>query len=213
MRKLIIILVFFLTCPKLTKAQDEKFHFGLKITPSMAWIKPDRNGLKRDGYKLGFAYGVQTEFSLQKNYAIATGVQVAYRGGKIRFEAGNDSSGNPLADPVINFKLQYVEIPVCLKMLTNQFNKTRYYGMFGFSPSFLIRSKKDSDEEDNISAKDDFNIFNMNMIIGAGVEYTLSGSTVAFGGLEFNNGFFDIFDGDGAKGVTNYLGLNVGILF
>ena len=85
--------------------------------------------------------------------------------------------------------------------------------MFGFSPSFLIRSKKDSDEEDNISAKDDFNIFNMNMIIGAGVEYTLSGSTVAFGGLEFNNGFFDIFDGDGAKGVTNYLGLNVGILF
>ncbi len=213
MRKLIIILVFGLLSTVITKAQDQKFHFGLKVTPSMAWIKPDRNNLKRDGYKLGFAYGVQTEFRLQDNYAIASGVQVAYRGGKIRYEAGTDSAGNNLADPVINFKVQYVEIPVCLKMLTNQFNKIRYYGQFGFSPAFAIRAKKDTDAENNIDAKDDFNLFNMNMIIGAGLEYTLSGSTVAFGGIEFNNGFFDVFDGDGAKGVTNFLGLNIGILF
>ncbi len=179
----------------------------------MAWIKPDKKNLKRDAYRLGFAYGVQTEFRLQDNYAIASGVQVAYRGGNIRFDAGRDSNGVELADPVIKYKIQYVEIPVCLKMLTNQFNKIRYYGQFGFSPAFAIRAKADTNDEKNIDAKDDVNIFNMNMIIGAGVEYTISGSTVAFGGLEFNNGFFDVFDGDSAKGVTNYLGLNLGILF
>ena len=51
------------------------------------------------------------------------------------------------------------------------------------------------------------------MIIGAGVEYEISGSTVAFGGIEFNNGFVDILDGNSGKGFTNYLGLNIGILF
>ena len=53
---------------------------------------------------------------------------------------------------------------------------------------------------------------NVNMIIAAGLEYEISGSTVAFGGIEFNNGFVDMLDGDD-QGYTNFLGLNIGILF
>lgn len=118
-----------------------------------------------------------------------------------------------IPDPVLNFKLQYVELPIALKMKTNEFNKIRYYGMFGFSPAYMIRAKYDSESEDDIDAKDDVNEFNVSMLIGAGIEYTISGSTVLTAGIEFNNGFFDVFDGDEAKGVTNYLGLTAGVLF
>ncbi|MBL7922660.1 MAG: PorT family protein [Bacteroidia bacterium] len=212
MRKLLTLFCIGLF-PLVTIAQDQKFHFGLKITPSMAWIKPDRKGIEREGYRLGFAYGVQTEFRLAENYAIASGVQVAYRGGKVRFEAGKDTLGADIEDPVNTYKLQYVEIPVSLKMMTKQFDKIRYFGQFGFAPAIRIQAKVDTKNEDNMDAKKATNVFNMNMLIGAGVEYEISGSTVAFAALEFSNGFFDVFDGDAAKGVTNCLGVNLGILF
>ncbi len=208
MRRLLLILTFILSTLT-TYSQDQKFHFGLKIAPSMAWIKPDLKGLERDGYRVGFGYGVQMEFRIQDNYAIASGVQISYRGGNIKYKS--DSVNIP--DQVTTFKLQYVEIPIALKMKTNEFKKIRYYGMFGFSPGYIIRSKFDTEDLENENAKEFMNEFNVNMIIGAGLEYTISGSTVITGGLEFNNGFFDVFDGDQGKGVTNYLGLNLGVLF
>lgn len=209
MRKLLLLVTIILSTLS-TYGQDQKFHFGLKITPSMAWIKPDNKDVERDGYKLGFSYGVQTEFRIQENYAIASGVQVAYRGGKLKF-VYEDSLNLP--DAVVKYKLQYVEIPIALKMKTNEFNKIRYYGMFGLSPGFIIRAKYDTDDEDDIDAKKDINVLNVNMLIGAGLEYTISGSTAITGGIEFNNGFFDVFDGKDSKGVSNYLGLNIGVLF
>lgn len=213
MRKLILILIIGLFLPVFTKAQDQKFHFGFKITPSLAWIKPDQKGIEREGYRLGFAYGVQTEFRLSDNYTFATGAQMAYRGGNLKVDGGKDSLGNNLPDSKFTFRIQYVEIPLTIKMKTNQFNKIRYYGQFGFSPGMRIRAFMDTDVEDKIDAKDETNFLNVNMIIAAGLEYEISGSTVAFGGIEFNNGFVDIIDGDNGKGFANYLGLNIGILF
>jgi Outer membrane protein beta-barrel domain len=209
MRKLILILIIGLSLPVISEAQDQKFHFGFKITPSMAWIKPDQKNLDRDGYRLGFTYGVQTEFRLSDNYAFATGAQMSYRGGKLKYNSDIDS----IPDQTVTFKVQYVEIPLTIKMLTNQFNKVRYFGQFGFAPGMRIRALKEIGSEEKIDAKDDINFFNVNMIIAAGVEYEISGSTVAFGGIEFNNGFVDVIDGDGGKGFSNYLGLNIGILF
>ena len=60
--------------------------------------------------------------------------------------------------------------------------------------------------------KDNINYLNVSMIIGGGTEYTLSGSTVLLAGLQFNNGFLDVFDDD-SKVNSNYLALTLGILF
>ena len=133
---------------------------------------------------------------------------MSYRGGKLKSDSGVDS----IPDQSVIYNVQYVEIPICLKMLTNQFNKIRYYGQFGFAPGMRIRALKDVGGEDKLSAKDEINFMNVNMIIAAGLEYEISGSTVAFGGIEFNNGFVDMLDG-GDQGYTNFLGLNIGILF
>jgi len=222
MRRLLFVLPL-LVFAQSTLGQDQKFHFGLKIIPSMAWIKPDEKNMEREGRNLGFGYGVQTEFKLQDNYVISTGVQVNYRGGSlIHTIPAKDSI--PQSKTTVDYNLQYVEIPFTLKMMTNEINKVRYYGQFGFSPGIAIRSKSDPEAQQE---DDDFseytNKLNMNMIIGAGIHYTISGSTVIFAGIEFNNGFINIFDKDTqdlswaegikSKGVTNTLGLNIGVLF
>ncbi|MFM9055329.1 MAG: outer membrane beta-barrel protein, partial [Bacteroidota bacterium] len=121
-----------------------------------------------------------------------------------------------------DIKLQYVEIPLTLKMLTNPFGKIRVYGQFGVSPGYLIRAESSNEINGDNDFMDYANDFNMNMIIGSGIEYTISGSTVAFVGLEFNNGFLNVFDKKFSeelssdakiKGVSNYLGIHAGVLF
>ena len=222
MKRLLSLLLLIATSQTL-KGQDQRFHFGLKVIPSMAWIKPDTKEAEREGRSFGFGYGVQTEFKLQENYVISSGVQVNYRGGSLK-HTYKPVDTLAAVTGTVDYKLQYIEIPVTLKMLTNPFNKIRYYGQFGFSPGVAIRSKTDPgitpDDDDFI---DYTNMFNMNMIIGAGIHYTLSGTTVLFAGIEFNNGFINIFDKDSKdlpwsadgkiKGVTNYLGLSTGVLF
>ena len=58
------------------------------------------------------------------------------------------------------------------------------------------------------------------MILAAGVEYNLGGSTSLFGALTFNNGFTNVFDFKNniapyvaADAVSNSLDLTIGLMF
>ncbi|MFN5356795.1 MAG: porin family protein [Bacteroidota bacterium] len=219
MRLLAPVLVFLFAFHS-GSAQDQKFHFGLKVLPSMAWIKPDAKEITRDGSRIGFGYGIQTEIRFQENYSFATGLQIQYRGGNLKY---TDEVTLPAeVNNEFDIKLQYVEIPLTLKMLTNPFGKIRVYGQFGVSPGYLIRAESSNEIDGDNDFMDYANAFNMNMIIGSGIEYTISGTTVAFVGLEFNNGFLNVFDKKFSevqpsdakiKGVSNYLGIHAGVLF
>ena len=80
---LVVVLISILTA-NITNAQEQKFHFGLKVAPSVAWLKPDTKGLNKDGSKLGFNYGLVGESSFAPNYSLIYGLQVAYRGGILK---------------------------------------------------------------------------------------------------------------------------------
>ena len=68
-------------------------------------------------------------------------------------------------------------------------------------------------ESTNDDISSSINTLNLSMIIGGGVEYTLSGSTVLLAGIQFNNGFLDVDDRTDYKVNSNYLALTIGILF
>jgi hypothetical protein len=53
----------------------------------------------------------------------------------------------------------------------------------------------------------------MSLILGAGVEYPLSGNLNLVGGLRFDNGFTDFLQDDKYKGRLNFLSLQVGLMF
>ena len=227
--KKIILLGMIMTSSFALLAQDEStVHFGLKAAPSFAWLKTDSKDYTANGSKFGFSYGLMTEFNFTKRYAFATGIDVAYRGGKLKsiFNIPNINGGDSAVFTSEQAMiLQYVEIPLTLKLKTNEIGYLTYFLQVGVSPGVNIRAKADSKttlqangvttsaSEDGIDIKDDINSFNLSMIIGGGVEYTLSGSTTLLVGVQFNNGFMDVADGDDLKANSNYLALTVGILF
>ena len=174
----------------LANAADSKLHFGLKAAPSLAWLRTDTKGLESDGSKFGFSYGLLTEFNFADNYAFATGIDITYRGGKFK----NVSTINSATDTVTTstsskFTLQYVEIPITLKLKTNEIGYLTYYLQAGLAPGLKIRARKSfesaiqtksggnttnsSVSESDVDIMKDINNFNLSMIIGGGLEYTL----------------------------------------
>ncbi len=196
-------------------AQAQKFNFGLKASPSLAWLKPDTKGIASDGSKIGFSYGILMDYNFGDNYSLGTGVDITYRGGKLVTEDTTFSAN-------IDYKLQYIEIPFTLKMKTNEIGYLTYFAQFGFAPGVNIKAKADTEtkisgqtsiNETDIDISKDINTINLAMIISLGAQYSLGGKTSLMTGLSFNNGFTDIADSKDLKVSSNYIALMIGVFF
>ncbi len=229
MKKAILIFSFLsITAAAFSQKNDNKFHFGIKAQPALAWLKIDAPGgtdIKSDGLPFGFGYGLITDFGFADRYAFSTGLEVAYRGGKTLHNS-KDTSGATVITKT-NYTLQFVELPITLKLKTNEIGYMTYFFQVGFAPGIAIRSRADIEVQTegkstvktkNKDVSDDINEFNLSLLIAAGAEYNISGNTSLLFGLTFNNGFLDVLDdtqyhGSKVKGNSNYLALTVGIMF
>ncbi len=230
MKKLLIIASFILISLTIFAQEEPAFHFGVKASPSLAWLRSDTKGYASDGSKFGFSYGLITDFNFASKYAFSTGIDITYRGGKFKTvqELKDIVNKDSVISTSASYVLQYLEIPKTLKLKTNEIGSVTYYVQVGVAPGINIRARKNYEsstqttvsgipqtinaEENKLDAQSEINSLNLSMIIGGGVEYTLSGQTVLVGGIQFNNGFLDVFDGD-PKVNSNYLALTLGILF
>ncbi|TXB65071.1 PorT family protein [Vicingus serpentipes] len=182
--------------------EERKFRLGLHFSPSISWLSTNSSGYTSDGSKLGFAYGLSTEFYLAKNYLFSTGITINSIGGKIKYESVYDVNGLLFPSEVKqSIKINYVDIPLTIKLKTNQIGYISYYGNFGVNLGLRYQSKSDFEytDFDNITKSDvntssDIKFMNINLVVGGGIEYNLSGNTNIMLGLTYNNGFINVLD-------------------
>lgn len=193
---------------------DQTFNFGLKATPTISWLRVDAEGISNDGIRIGFTYGLVTEFKFSSNYAFATGIDVSYRGGKYKYIEQDDKN------VAITQKLQFLDVPVALKLRTNEIGYMKYYGTFGFLPGVIIKATQTIDSESilvddrsNRSNQSDFTVFNIGLLVGAGAEYNLGGKTSITAGITYNNGIIDILKEKNAQMNSDCISLNLGVFF
>lgn len=223
MRKLLIFLITVIVSFSAYTQSDVRF--GLTFSPQMAWLKIDNSEFDNEGTELGFNYGVLFDLYLNdiERYAFSTGLIISHTGGQYTFPQPQvDSLGNTIVASVSrNLNLQYVEVPVTLRLRTNEIGYITYYGQFGFAPGVVIRAREDREVtlagvttgEENIKANN-INALNLALYLSAGIEYSLSQSTAILAGIYFNNGFTNVVnDDDSEKIALNNLGLRLGILF
>lgn len=206
-------------------SQEKPFVFGIRVAPNIGWMKPDSQGYKNQGSDVGFSWGFLAEFHLMENYAINTGFNISYLNATLEYEETVNG-----VDGLLNrgYRLKYVEIPMTLKMRTNEFNGITYFGMIGFGAGFKLSAKaKDKfvpeggaqeDLENDIS--DDIKSVRASLILGVGLEYPMGGDTKILGGLNFNNGINDILSNQNTfdpsinhKAINNYFELYFAVLF
>lgn len=218
-------LIFLLTLSCLGYSQDKPYRFGFKAAPNIAWIAPDSKDYENDGSKLGFSWGLLADFALAENYFIKSGFSMDYLNAKLRFPYATTADTGMMNR---TYHLRYLEIPVTLKMRTNKFGKTAYFGELGFGTSFNIRAKSDDEFQPDYAAvstseadiRDDIALFKESLIVGAGMEYFFDESTSLVLELSFHNGLTDILTGENTKettikqnGILYCFQFNVGIMF
>jgi hypothetical protein len=220
-------------------AQQSNYRFGLHITPNYSWVSPETRLLNRSQGGVGFAYGLMVERSIGNgNYFFSTGLSV----NQLQYSSTIDSALYKLpngttsffANPNYEYRVQYFELPLTMKMRTNQMGSVRIYGQFGlatavafqakarvnntpavFDPEeyFFVNQVEDYKPTESLRTDDRVNAFRASILIGAGVEYLLSGNTHLVFGLRLDNPFTDAYRGDKLNGRTSMTGLQVGIIF
>jgi hypothetical protein len=258
MKKLALLLIATLFF-NLTQADDgKKVRVGLTGSGAFSWLKPNIDGefgLDRKGLKLGYAAGIALDFRLfdSPNYAFSTGISLMQIGGKLNYPdiSIQDSTGS--WSTTATYNLRYVDIPVSIKMKTNEIGYLTYFAQVGTSIGVNIKATRSRSQENNFDTNEKYEIENENaaseialfrvpLVVGAGVEYNLSGNTSIAIGLQFNNGFTNVYspltknnpgvydltetkevlyDVDGnpvltdkkKNALTNYMALTVGLFF
>lgn len=224
MKKLIkattIILLLFVSTG-IQAGTGQKVSIGLMANPLVSWMRIDNGDIEREKAKFGVEYGVLTDINFTENYALSTGVSMMLSGGTINYMNGSLDS----LDTSVKLNLQYINIPLYLKLKTNEIGYITYYGEFGIINQFRIKSRADSEqggikeESVNIGKKDnDIGIraqpYTMGLHIGGGIEYSVSTRTRIQAGVFYNNGFVNIIqDRDDDKIYLNNFGIRAAVIF
>ena len=149
-----------------------------------------------------------------ENYALSTGLTINTTGGKMEYRNGvsMEIGGKTIEDVKnVTYRLKYIEVPFGLKLLTNEFNRSRYYGQFGLYGQFNIKTNDGNGK----SMNKEVNFFDMGYHLGGGMEYSLGGDTYLLVGLLYNNGFLDVTSNNEINDNThlNRLAIQFGIVF
>ena len=213
---------------KMNNEKDAKLRFGIKGISSFGWLIPE-NTRRFSRYELGLGYGwgLNLEMKINKTTSFRTGFSLTnFKAGLNYFDdelpqheetyyVVNDFEfvewENNVTAPdgeifqLLNrkYNLSYVNIPLILKLKTNEIGYFTYFGEFG---GLLSLKTKASVEDRSIPLNDslaplsseafstfeDLDLssgtqpFRAGLSLGAGAEYNFSGSTSLFFQLNWN---------------------------
>jgi long-subunit fatty acid transport protein len=208
-------LFLFATC--LSFGQGYKI--GVIVDPQIAWIASESKNVDNEGTVIGINGGLSIDKYFQKNYALHTGLTIGTQGGKLRYteQMTINADGTEVSLPagsVVDYKLNYITVPLGLKLKTNQIGYFSYYAQLGFTNQFNIKAKASSDDKqlDKDLIKKEIKLYNLSYHFGAGIEYQLSEETAFTVGVTYHNGFLDLTD-QSAKVYSRVIALSLGIIF
>ncbi|QQS30063.1 MAG: PorT family protein [Sphingobacteriales bacterium] len=197
MRTFLFSILFLLGFSSLVNAQN--IRLGLCVTPGFSWMKfNDGQGFTQTDNKFGVNYGLVVDIGFAERYALSTGIFAEHGGANTQTILGE-----------VNTNLVYVNIPLTLKLKTNQFGKFTPYGQVGFTPGVAVQRKVD-----NIKANDEFSIFNVSLTVNAGTEFEISEGTSFFAAFHIDNGLMNVAKDSGDVTLRkSFAGLRAGVLF
>jgi hypothetical protein len=190
--------------------QRKKFRMGFQVRPSIDWFTPNTDGVDLEGVRVKFGYGLMAEYAFTNNYALTFGIEHRMSGAELSFadaayKTGTDT--NNLDVYRLNsrlYRMDYVNVPITLKLMTNEIGYMTYFGQFGVDFSFLASAKAidsrvgimdstltvvETDPQD-IYSKSSF--ANIKLNIAAGAEWNFSGNTSLVFSVSYHHGFIDV---------------------
>ncbi len=195
-------LVFLLiSSPFILMAQSQqRISFGLHVDPIISWFSSDVPVTQNSGARAGFNFGLTFNKYFTSNYAFSTGISLLNAGGRLINSSTNPIILNLSTQAIVApgesvvYKIQYLTVPVGLKLQTNQIGYMTFFSDIGLDPKVVTGGKVDipSLKITNEKATNELNMFNLSYHVTIGIEYSMGGNTALVTGLSFENNFLDI---------------------
>jgi hypothetical protein len=183
---------------------QQKISFGIHADPVISWFSTDIKEVRSDGARPGFNFGLTFNSYFAPNYSFSSGISLLSAGGRL---VSNDTTkmvftnftSTVLPGKSVVYKIQYLAIPIGLKLQTNQIGYLTFFADLGFDPKIVIGGKADIPSLDisNENAMRELRMFNLSYHVTGGIEYSLGGTTAMVLGLNFDNNFLDITKDNG----------------
>jgi len=219
MKRILVILPFLGAILSLN-AQTTRVKFNVEVDPQFAWFSSDEETVEPDGSIFHVHAGLNMDFYFAENYAFVLGVGINNLGGNLLYADSTEFSSKGetlLVEPMqsVKLNLQYIDIPIGLKLKTEELGYATYFLQLGFNPMINLNAKASSEEAsfDKVDIKESIITFFLGYHVGLGVEYKLGGSTALIGGVRWSSGFTDVTDNDRANVTLNALSIHLGVLF
>ena len=194
---------FIITLLMLTTQSPDLFsqetRLSLWTDPLFSWFSSDTQESQNSGIRAGLNIGLGIDHYFRPNYALSTGIFLTTAGGNmvysdtvlLRFK--NSRTELVPGDKAI-YRLNYLTIPVGIKLRTHQIGYLRFYSNIGLDTRVAIsrRINIPAQEIKGESVTDELSLFNIGYHIHAGIEYSLGGSAAFIFGLGYENSFFDV---------------------
>lgn len=211
MQKTLLFIILFITSQLIMGQSAGDTRFSFVLTPQISWVKSDHQNIDNKGSHFGYNFGLIMDRFFSDNYAFTTGLTINTTGGKLAYPSKMTGETLDFSAMTQSYRLKYIEIPLGLKLRSEDMHRTNIYGRFGLSPQINIQAKN----KDGHSINDEVRLFDLGYHLGAGIEYSLGGRNALILGLLFNNGFVDIsnhnqFDD---KAILNRLVFEFGFIF
>lgn len=189
-----------------TGFEEKNLRLGLSINPNVGWFRYNDDDFDA-GSKAGFSYGLLADVGFARNYYFSTGLLI-------------NSIATSVTPPTTSkdnrerelIRLQYVEVPLTIKLKSEENDLGRFYGQFGFTAGFKVSGKEQIAGSNKKTGIDKDDLFRLGLQVGGGAEWKLGENLGVLTGLTFNNGFTRAINNEG-KPKTSFVALNLGILF
>ena len=219
-------------------AQNADIRFGFQASPTISFFSTDQNLINNNGSNFpGLKLGLLGESYFAENYAITAGIGFAFnQGGRLAFEDGrfdgapfwpNTDKGVDVPDTIgvnnfnLKYAIQYVEVPIGLKLRTSEMGYFRYYlephAVIGFRTNARGEVQGDGlSDIEKINIAEDVNPLAFSLGLGVGTEYAISSNTVLNGGIFYQRGIIDatkdVDNGDGSKASLNVITFRLAVM-
>lgn len=215
-------------------AQEKPFFFGFKVSPGINWYHSRTKGMVSNGPGFDIAAGVIADIRIAGNYFIETGLLYDFQTGSLNYPSIYTNAGEfygLYGNVTRNYRVQYLDVPISIKMRTNNFGRLSFFGLGGFKTSFRLSAMSDDlwtirnttksiEKED---ADKDFALVKESLLLGLGVDVMLDHSTSLTFGVTFNMALSNVAGKDmatyfeeapaKARFSSNLLELRLGIVF
>jgi hypothetical protein len=185
------------------QSQSQMIRLGVHADPVISWFGTDIQAVRNHGARPGFSFGLTVNKYFGPNYSFSTGINIISAGGRLVSDSTTIfhlSKAKTLIlstvqpGEAIIYKIQYLSVPLGLKLQTNQIGYLTFFTDLGVDPKVVIGGKASIPSNSIVGqrATEELKLFNLSYHIMAGIEYGIGGTTAFVMGLGFENNFFDI---------------------